>query len=111
MAENEYALEYLPAAVNDLTEIVSTYLMLEYEEGAKRIKNKLMKSTKRIQFMPYSGTVVLDKKMAQFGFRMVVIEKYLMFYKVFEEDKKVVIYRILNGKTNYPALMNKLYSE
>ena len=40
---------------------------------------------------------------------MTVVENYLMFYKVFEEEKQVYIYRVLNGKTNYPALMNRLF--
>ena len=31
--------------------------------------------------------------------------------KVFESEKKIVIYRILNGKRNYPTLMNRLKSE
>lgn len=41
--------------------------------------------------------------------RMIVVENYLMFYKVFEDEVEVVIYRIFNGKMNYPALMCSLY--
>lgn len=107
MAEYDYFIEFLPVAINDLTEIVSTYVMLGNKNGAVRIKNKMIKAVKQIQYMPYSGVVVPDDKMAKSGFRMVIIEKYLMFYKVFEDDKKVIIYRVLNGKTNYPNLMNR----
>lgn len=110
MAENEYSIEFLSDALNDFTEIVSSFIMLDSKKGAVRIKNKIVKSAKQIQAMPYIGVTVPDEKMAKSGFRMMVIEKYLMFYKVFEDEKNVVIYRILNGKTNYPSLMNRLYN-
>lgn len=109
MGEYEYSLEFLPASLNDLTEVVSSFVMLGSKKGAIRIKDKLMKAAEQIHLLPYSGVAVPEEKMAKFGFRMIVVEKYLMFYKVFEEDKKVLIYRILNGKNNYPALMNRLY--
>lgn len=45
------------------------------------------------------------------GFRMVITEKYLMLYKVFEKEKKIIFYRVLNGKINYPSLMHRLYKD
>ena len=60
---------------------------------------------------PFSGISVPDPKLSKLGFRMIVVEKYLMFYKVFEDEKKITFYRVLNGKTNYPALMNRLYNK
>lgn len=42
---------------------------------------------------------------------MIVIEKYLMFYKVFEKEKKIVFYHVLNGKINYPTLLYKLHND
>lgn len=111
MGEYEYSLEFLPVALNDMSEIVSMFLMFESKNGAARIKSKLLKAAERIRSYPYSGVTVPDKKMAKTGFRMVVIEKYLMFYRVFEDEKNVVVYRVVNGKTNYPALMNWHYDE
>ena len=108
---DEYSLEFLPSATNDMIEIISSFVMFESKKGAIRIKNKMTKAAEQIHIFPYSGVTVHDNKLAKLGFRMIVIEKYLMFYKIFEEDKKIVIYRVLNGKTNYPALMYKLYSK
>lgn len=110
MEKSEYTLEFLPAALNDMTEIVSSFVMLGSQNGAVRIKGKLLKAAEQIQFLPFSGVTVPNEKMAKSGFRMIVVEKYLMFYKIFDEEKKVLIYRILNGRTNYPALMNRLYN-
>lgn len=112
MAEsNEYSLEFLPLALNDITEIVSSFVMLGSKQGAIRIKDKINKAAEQIFHFPYSGVTVPDPKMSKMGFRMIVVEKYLMFYKVFEDDKKIVFYRILNGKRNYPTLMNRLYND
>lgn len=112
MAEsNEYTLEFLPLALNDITEIISSFVMLGSKQGAIRIKNKINKASEQILHFPYSGVTVPDPKMSKMGFRMIVVEKYLMFYRVFEDEKKITFYRVLNGKRNYPALMNKLYKD
>lgn len=112
MAESdEYTMEFLPLALNDITEIVSSFVMLGSKQGAIRIKNKINKAAEQILHFPYSGVTVPDPKMAKMGFRMIVVEKYLMFYKVFEDEKKITFYRVINGKRNYPALMNKLYKD
>ncbi|MBE6846195.1 MAG: type II toxin-antitoxin system RelE/ParE family toxin, partial [Ruminococcus sp.] len=95
---NEYVLEFLPAALNDMTEIISSFVMLESKQGAIRIKDKMNKAAKQIQMLPYSGVTVPEPKISKMGFRMIVVEKYLMFYKVFEDEKKVIFYRVLNGK-------------
>ena len=108
---NEYTLEFLPLALNDITEIVSSFVMLGSKQGAIRIKNKINKAAEQIFHFPYSGVTVPNPKKAKQGFRMIVVEKYLMFYRVFEDEKKIIFYRVLNGKRNYPTLMNKLYKD
>ena len=110
-ATNEYTIEFLPAALNDMTEIISSFVMLGSKQGAIRIKDKLNKAAEQISLYPYSGMSVPDPKLSKSGFRMIVAEKYLMFYKVFEEEKKITFYRVLNGKTNYPTLMHRLYKD
>lgn len=110
-ATKGYTIEFLPAALNDMTEIISTFIMLGSKHGAIRIKDKMNKAAEQILLFPYSGMSVPDPKLSKRGFRMIVVEKYLMFYKVFEEEKKVLFYRVLNGKTNNPTLMYRLYKD
>ena len=100
MEENEkYTVEFLSDALNDMTEIVSAFVMLGSRQGAIRIKEKFNRAAEQIQTFSESG------------FRMVIAEAYLMFYKVFEDERKVVFYRVLNGKRNYPALMTGLHND
>ena len=106
-----YSQEFLPTALQDMTEIISSFVMLGSKQGAVRIKEKFNKAASQIQLFPYSGIAVPEEKLAKFGFRMIVIEKYLMFYKVFEDESKVIVYHILNGIRDYPTFMNRLYQQ
>lgn len=110
MEKNEsYTVEFLPDAFSDMTEIISSFVMLGSRQGAKRINGKFIKAAEQLSIFPYSGIAVPDKKLAGSGFRMIVVEIYLLFYKVFDDEKKVTVYRVMNGKRNYPALMRSLY--
>lgn len=112
MEKNElYRAEFLSDALNDMTEIISAFVMLGSRQGARRIQKKLTNAAEQVRIFPYSGVTVPDKKLAEAGFRMIIAEDYLMFYKVFEDERKVTFYRVLNGKRNYPALMNGLRNE
>lgn len=108
---DKYTVEFLPTALNDMTEIISSFVMLGSKQGAVRIKDKMNSAAEQIMHFPYSGITVPEPKMSKVGFRMVVVEKYLMFYKIFEDGKRVIFYRVLNGRTNYPTLMQRLYKD
>lgn len=108
---DKYAVEFLPTALNDMTGIISSFVMLGSKQGAIRIKDKMNSAAEQIMHFPYSGITVPEPKMSKVGFRMVIVEKYLMFYKIFEDKKRVIFYRVLNGRTNYPTLMQRLYKD
>ena len=110
-SKNQYKVEFLPSALNDMTEIVSVFVMFGSKTGAIRIKEKMKKAAFQTAEFPYSGVTVPDEKIAKMGVRMIGVENYLMFYKVFDEEKKVLFYRVLNGKRNYPTLFAKLTDE
>ena len=97
----------LDSAYNDIDEIVK-YFRTYSKKGAERISSKIHTAISRIKTHPYIGPAVFDEKLAAEGLRMVVIEKYLMFYKVFDDKKSVVIYRVIDGRRNYPYLLGNL---
>ena len=105
----EYTIEFLSTALQDMTEIVSTFIMLGSKQGAIRIKAKFNEAAEQIQRFPYSGITVPDDKLSKSGFRIIVIEKYLMFYKVFDNESKVIVYHIINGTRDYPTFMKQIY--
>ena len=104
-----YSIEFLPTAVQDLTEIISMFIMLGSKQGAVRIKEKVNHAAVQLQHFPYSGVTIPDEKLAKSGFRMIIIEKYLMIHKVFDDEKKVIVYHVLNGARDYPMLMKRIH--
>ncbi len=44
--------------------------------------------------------------MSESGFRMIAVNKYLLFYKVYPE--KVDILRVLHGARDYPKLFSRI---
>ncbi|MCC8111605.1 MAG: type II toxin-antitoxin system RelE/ParE family toxin [Ruminococcus sp.] len=108
---NSYTIEFLVDAINDMSEIISSFVMLGSKQGAVRIKNKMNKAVQQISDFPYLGVTIPDDKLAKFDFRMIVVEKYLMFYRIFEDEHKVIFYRVLNDARNYPTLLNRFAEE
>ena len=43
--------------------------------------------------------------MRESGFRMLIIDSYLLFYKIY--DKEIDILRVLRGDRDYPSLFQK----
>ena len=111
MGQNDYRVEFLSAVLHDMTEIISSFIMTGSKNGAVRIKDKMNNAVARVATFPYSGVTVPDDKLSKSGYRMVIVEKYLIFYRVFENEHKVVFYRVLNGARNYPILLQKINSD
>lgn len=106
-----YRVEFLPGALRDMTEIVSSFVMLGSKTGAIRIKDKMNQAARQVADFPYSGVTVPNERFAKFGYRLIVVEKYLMFYRVFDEETKVLFYRVLNGARDYPSVLRALNPE
>jgi len=101
---NKFILDVYYSAHKDMNEIVDYYK--QYSSiGAKRIRSKMRKAIRNIYAQPYMGAKVINDELTGLELRKVVIENYLMFYKVFEEENKIVIYRVVDGRRDYPSLL------
>ena len=92
--ELDYKVKIYPAAKQDLLGIID-YLNTLSHEAALRYYDLL------------TGEIVSlrprDLALSARGFRYLIIEKYLVFYKITGDT--VQIHRILYGKRNYQALL------
>jgi addiction module RelE/StbE family toxin len=92
----KYKLKYSSAYHFDLLE---TALRLEdYPGKAKRVFEKLDKSLNAVTHMPEMYQVYGDFPI----FRKIVVEDYLIFYIVREQDKTIEVHRLINGKMDLP---------
>ena len=100
-----YSIIFTGSALNDLEEII-LYIAKDSKENALRFHDKIIKSTNKLETFPKLGLLVPDKKMSSSGFRMLVIDKYLLFYKIYQEE--ISILRVLHGSRDYPKLFLKI---
>ena|SRR5690554_8204404 len=89
----KYKIEFLPIAVDDLDEIV-IYIASDNKEAALKMKNTIINKIKRLRDFPKLGAPVPEKKMREKAYRMLLVERYLIFYKIIENS--IYIYRILH---------------
>ncbi|MCC6273202.1 MAG: type II toxin-antitoxin system RelE/ParE family toxin [Deltaproteobacteria bacterium] len=96
-----YPILYLPSAERDLIAVLD-YVSRESAAGAARILDELDKAIQRLGRFPESGAVPKDKSLKSRGYRFIVVENYLVFYRF--EKKQIVVYRVLHGKRRYEFL-------
>jgi addiction module RelE/StbE family toxin len=100
-----YNVRFLQEAWDDLEEIV-LYIARDSRQAALRIHSKIIEKVTNLTVFPKRGRLIPDKKMAEAGYRMLVIKPYIAFYRVV--DRTVFIYRVLHGATNYPMLYEQM---
>jgi toxin ParE1/3/4 len=54
---------------------------------------------------PYSCSYVRDEILNVKGYRKIIVESYIIFHLVREEEKQVVIMLVLYGKQKYQELI------
>lgn len=104
MAEIDVEVELLPVAYDDLDEIFD-YILLVNPSAAENILGKIMGSFERLKRFPNAGAKFDHPSIANYHFRMVIVEPYIGFYRFI--DGKVVIYRILHGARDIISILEE----
>jgi len=94
---NKYALRYLPIAVDDLISIFD-WIANDSPANAAAFIKKLDQHILGLKNHPFLGRIPRDEKLKNFGYRILIIEAYLIFYVV--RDKAVEIHRVIHGSRN-----------
>jgi len=74
-------------------------------ETALKFLDKIEKSINRLKEFPNSGSVPRYSILKKQGFRVLIVENHLLFYKVNEENKIVIIYAIVDARREYQNLI------
>lgn len=101
--ERSYKLDILPPAQAELEEIARVYMVLSGLNSARGITDKIYAAMEQLTIFPLSGPPVRDDQLSAAGYRYILAEKYLIFYRLFGDT--VVIYHIAHGATDYPKLL------
>ncbi len=103
MAE-KYKLIYLAPASADILKIVDFYAKQAGLVYARNVYSAIKEQLGQLQRFPPTGQLHPDPELSALGYRKLVLTKtYVAVYRVI--DKTVTVYRVVNGKTNYPKLL------
>ena len=67
--------------------------------------NKLEKAINRLEEFPMSGSEPRYSILRKQGYRVLIVERHLVFYKVNDNEKIVTIYAIVDGRQEYKNLI------
>lgn len=72
---------------------------------AQTYLDKIEKCVMQLKDFPYLGSVPRYSILKKQGYRVLIVECHLIFYKIDEINKNVIIYVILDGKREYKNLI------
>ena len=70
-----------------------------------RYLDKIETAINRLQEFPESGSIPRYSILKKQGYRVLIVERHLVFYKINETDKTVIIYAIVDGRREYLNLI------
>ena len=94
---NRHSIRYLPVAVDDLVSIFD-WIANDNPASADAFIRKLDQNILKLRNHPFLGRIPRDEKLKDFGYRVLIIESYLVFYMV--RNKTVEIHRVIHGSRN-----------
>lgn len=101
-----YKIEYLPIALKDMAEIVK-YIShtLKNPEAASNLAESFIEKAESLLKFPYKNPVCQLIRPLKYEYRKILVENYIMFYKVDEEKKLVTVARVIYAKRDFSNLL------
>lgn len=103
-----YKVVFTQLALDDLEQIVF-YIAKDNSNAALKLHDKIMETTNKLITFPMLGRLVLDEKIGNHKFRMLLCERYVLLYKVYDND--IVILRIAHESRYYTELLSMFVQE
>jgi plasmid stabilization system protein ParE len=94
MIKSKYHLRYLPIAVEDLTAIFK-WIAADSPNRAAAFIGKIDKRIGNLEIHPFSGSIPRNEKLKDLGYRVMILDHYLVFYIV--RDQIIEIHRVVHG--------------
>ncbi len=82
-------------------------LVLKNPKAADDLLDEIELKINSLTNFPEKSKLVDDPVLASWGIRFIIINNYLAFYIISEEDKKVFIVRFLYQKSNWATILQQ----
>ncbi|MBU2445942.1 MAG: type II toxin-antitoxin system RelE/ParE family toxin [Bacteroidetes bacterium] len=90
----KHRLRYLPVAQDDLVSIFD-YIAQDSPNRALSFVEKLDRRIGLLEQQPFLGRVPCHPKLREYGYRVLIVESYLVFYIV--RRRTIEIHRVVHG--------------
>ena len=98
----QYRIRYLSTAQKDLDEIFD-YVLRDKPSAATSLLDKFNHSITQLSLNPELGVIPKDDRLKNLEYRMLIVEKYLVFYVI--KPRSIQIRRIIHGARKYSFLL------
>ena len=98
----KYTLRYLPASQDDLSSILD-FIAHDSHHRALKFIEKLDDRIRLLEDNPHLGRVPSHPKLRDDGYRVLVIESYLVFYII--RGQVIEVHRVVHGSRNLDQLI------
>jgi len=102
MNDDHYQVRVLRPAERDYFQIID-YLIEKSPNAAEKLEEKFIKTLERLKRSPFFGKIPNDEELHVEGYRMAILDKYLVFYIV--QGTVVEIHRIIHGARDYLQIL------
>ena len=101
-----YRIEYLPAARQDMIEIVR-YISQELQNptAANQLAMELIEAGDGIPRFPYANPSYMPIRPLKHEYRKLLVQNYAMFYWVDEAEQLITVARVVYAKRDYERLL------
>ena len=100
-------LQILPAAWEDLKGLQDYYYWKFGKQSAENVIDNILNAMDSLTLFPEMGSELPDEELNDLGFRMLVVEKQIIVYKMVSSS--IFIYSVFDGRRDYPHLFkNKM---
>jgi plasmid stabilization system protein ParE len=79
------------------------YVQRDRPLAATRLVSRLLNAAESLTDHPDRGAVPRDQRLRQLGYRVVVVDPYVLFYKA--GPRVVRVYRVLHGHRRFQSLL------
>ncbi|HEX3044275.1 MAG TPA: type II toxin-antitoxin system RelE/ParE family toxin [Bacillota bacterium] len=100
--DKKYEVRYLPAAQEDLIDILN-YIKQDNPTAAHKFIQEIDEAISRLEEFPNMGVTPKDLRLKSLSYWMLVINNYLVFYVI--KDGVIEIRRIVHGKRRYSFIL------
>ena len=101
-----YNIDYLPSAKADMVEIVQ-YIShnLQNPIAAEKLATEMIEAVDGLSNFPYRNRIYMPIRPLKREYRKLLVQNYILFYYVEEEQKLVTIARAIYGRRDYGKLL------